>query len=113
MLAEAAGIAALGDRAYQAESRRLVPAWRAGLAAGLEKLGAFSVYPSAANYVLVRIERADLTASALRAALLSAGVAIRDCSSFPGLGQNYVRIAVARPDDQRVLFAALERSLGG
>jgi len=113
VLAEAAGIAALGDRAYQAESRRLVPTFRAGLAAGLEKLGAFSVYPSAANYILARIERADLTASALRAALLSEGVAIRDCSSFPGLGQNHVRVAVARPDDQRVFFAALERSLGG
>lgn len=109
-LAEAAAIAALADTAYQEETRRLVPEWRAALASGLEKRG-FHVHPGAANYLLVRLER-GLTGAALGAALLAEGVAIRDCASFPGLGVDHVRIAVPRPDRQQVLFAALDRCLG-
>ena len=110
-LAEAAGIAALGDTGYQAETRRLVPEWRAALASGLEKREGFRVYPAAANYLCARLERGGLTAAALRAALLGEGVAIRDCASFPGLGVDHVRIAVPRPEQQRILFAALDRCL--
>ncbi len=110
-LAAAAGIAALGDTGYPAETRRLVPAWRAALASGLEKREGFRVYPAAANYLCARLERGGLTAAALRAALLGEGVAIRDCASFPGLGVDHVRIAVARPEQQRILFAALDRCL--
>jgi len=48
----------------------------------------------------------------LRAGYAREGIAIRDCASFPGLDANHVRIAVPRPEDQRVLLAALERRLG-
>jgi len=110
-LAEAAGIAALADSAYRAQTLRVVPAWRAALCAGLEGLGGLRVYPSVTNYLLVSIERPGLTAAALAAALLRDGVAIRSGASFPGLGANHVRIAVPRPEDQQVLFAALARRL--
>src|SRR5205807_12104 len=56
-LAEAAGIAALADRAYRAQTLRVVPAWRAALCVGLEGLGGLRVYPSVTNYLLVGIER--------------------------------------------------------
>src|SRR5438876_7861 len=69
------------------------------------------VYPSVATYLLVGIERPGLTAATLAAALLRDGVAIRSGASFPGLGPNYVRIAVPRPEDQQVLLAALARRL--
>ncbi len=110
-LAEAAGIAALADSAYRAQTLRVVPAWRAALCVGLERLGGLRVYPSVTNYLLVSIERPGLTAAALAAALLRDGVAIRSGASFPGLGANHVRIAVPRPEDQQVLFAALARRL--
>ncbi len=110
-LAEAAGIAALADSAYRAQTLRVVPAWRAALCAGLEGLGGLRVYPSVTNYLLVSIERPGLTAAALAAALLRDGVAIRSGASFPGLGPNHVRIAVPRPEDQQVLLAALARRL--
>lgn len=112
-LAAVAGAAALADTAYQAETRRLVPEWRAALAAGLEKFEGVTVYPSSANYLLVRVDRPGLTSSRLAERLLGAGVAVRDCSFFPGLGREHVRIAVARPDGQQRLLAALERSLSG
>ncbi|PYM36736.1 MAG: threonine-phosphate decarboxylase [Candidatus Rokuibacteriota bacterium] len=110
-LAEAAGIAALADRAYRAQTLRVVPAWRAALCVGLERLGGLRVYPSVTNYLLVGIERPGLTAAALAAALLRDGIAIRSGASFPGLGPNHVRIAVPRPEDQQVLLAALAHRL--
>jgi len=110
-LAEAAGIAALADSAYRAQTLGVVPAWRAALRVGLEGLGGLRVYPSVTNYLLVGIDRPGFTAATLTAALLRDGVAIRSGASFPGLGPNYVRIAVPRPEDQRVLLAALARRL--
>jgi len=104
-------VSALADSAYRAQTLRVVPAWRAALRAGLEGLGGLRVYPSVTNYLLVSIERPGLTAAALAAALLRDGVAVRSGASFPGLGANHVRIAVPRPEDQQVLFAALARRL--
>jgi threonine-phosphate decarboxylase len=111
-LAEAAGVAALEDREYQESSRVLIPSWREALATGLQKFGVFRVFPGAANYLLVKLLDSRLTAPALREALLGEGIAIRDCSSFPGLGSGFVRLAVRRPEENRTLLGALETFLG-
>lgn len=110
-LAEAGGIAALADREYQERSRLLIPRWREELAGELEALGAFRVVPGVANYLLARIASADLAAPRLTAELLREGVAIRDCSSFCGLGPAFVRLAVRPPAERRVLLEALARCL--
>ena len=107
-LAEAAGIAALADREYQESFRLLVPRWREDLQSGLQKFGALRVFPGAANYLLVRLLDPGLTAPALRARLLKERIAIRDCSSFRGLGPAFIRLAVRRPEEHKVLLGTLE-----
>lgn len=92
-LAQAAGIACLEDRDYPARTRDLVAAERERLAAGINALPGLEVYPSAANYLLVRID-AGLTAPELAARLLAERVLIRDCSSFRGLSERFFRVAV-------------------
>lgn len=110
-LGEAAAVAALADREYQERFRVLVPRWREELRKGLEKLGALRVFPGAANYLLVRLLDSGLTAPVLTARLLQERIAIRDCSSFRGLGPAFIRLAVRRPEEHRVLLEALERCL--
>jgi threonine-phosphate decarboxylase len=111
-LAEAAGIAALEDSAYQLSSRLLIPRWREALATGLQKFEPVRVFPSAANYLLLKLLEPTLTAPRLREALLKERIAIRDCSSFLGLGPAHVRLAVRRPEENQTLLHALVALLG-
>jgi histidinol-phosphate/aromatic aminotransferase/cobyric acid decarboxylase-like protein len=73
---------------------------RERLAAGLT--GA-RVWPSAANFLLLRV--AD--GPAIVASLRERGIAVRPCGSFPGLGDDYLRVAVRGEPDDSVLASAL------
>jgi threonine-phosphate decarboxylase len=97
-----AALAALEDRAYLEQTRRVLPALRSELAAGLRALG-LEPSRSVANYLCFAVP----SASALGAALLERGIAVRDCSSYSGLEfDRHVRVAVrAREDNQRLLAA--------
>jgi len=78
---------------------------RARLADGLRGLaGVRRVYPSAGNFLLVRF--AD--AGAAFAALLGAGVVVRDMRAMPQLG-DALRISVGTAEECRRVLAALDR----
>ena len=87
--AQAAGLAALGDRAHVEAGRRAAAEARAYLVPRLEALG-YRCLPSTTNFWLVEVG----DAAALRGRLLRRGIMVRDCSSF-GLPA-YIRLA-ARP----------------
>jgi histidinol-phosphate aminotransferase len=88
-LAQAAGLAALGDREHLDAGRRLARKAKAFLVDGLARLG-LDCLPSRTNFWLVRVG----DAAALRRDLVRRGILVRDCTSFglPG----HVRLA-ARP----------------
>jgi histidinol-phosphate aminotransferase len=77
----------------------------------LEELASLpvQVWPSPANYLLVRSELPDL-----RARLLDRGVAVRRGETFPGLDSTFVRITI-HPDPQAraTLVARLRDALSG
>ena len=91
-LAQAAGLAALEDEGHVEAARVVILGAKAYLRGELDALG-LAVTPSAANFLLVKV---DAPAS-LRTALLRRGVAVRDCSSF-GLPE-HIRIAMRRPEE--------------
>lgn len=91
-LAQAAGLAALGDAEHVEAGRRLARRARVWLVDALERLGLRCV-PSRAGFWLVEVG----SGRQARDALLRRGILIRDAASF-GL-PNYVRIA-ARPLDE-------------
>lgn len=77
---------------------------RARLLDGLRALpGVRRIYPSAGNFLLVRFEDAD----AAFAALLAAGVVVRDMRTMPQLG-DALRITVGSTEECRRVLAALE-----
>ena len=85
--AQAAGVAALREKAYVAESKQLIRQERKWLQEQLKTLG-IRVYDSAANYIFFR------GPEGLTEKLLKQQIIIRDCSGYPGLGEGYYRIAV-------------------
>ncbi|WP_423792477.1 histidinol-phosphate transaminase [Methanocaldococcus indicus] len=58
----------------------------------LKKFKDINVYPSEANYLLVELK--TMKSKDFCEELLKRGVIVRDCSSFEGLGDNYVRISI-------------------
>jgi threonine-phosphate decarboxylase len=101
--AQVAGIASLSDPAYCERTRSYVSAERDRLATALARLGSFDIFPSRANYLLLRIRNGS-SAAALRSRLLESGVLIRDCGNFEGLDGSYFRIAVRlREENERLV----------
>ena len=96
---------AIADRAYRDWYLEQAAASRALLTAACERLG-LRTWPSAANFVLVRVSDAPGTVRALAAR----GVMVRDRSGDPGCGQ-CIRITAGIVEDSRRAIMALEEVL--
>lgn len=114
MLAQRAAMAALRDVRHASRSIRFMKQERPRLLKGLEQLPGCSVFPSAANFILMELpvgQKAKTTVAILR----RQGLLVRDCSAVPGLNNRSVRVAVrTRGDNDRLLraFSAAIRSGG-
>jgi histidinol-phosphate/aromatic aminotransferase/cobyric acid decarboxylase-like protein len=97
---------ALAACAAEVSTPRLVAAEVAGaraeLLAALREMPRTTVWPSAANFLLVHAADGPEIAAGLR----RHGVAVRPAASFPGLGDEHLRIAVRPPADNARLLAA-------
>lgn len=103
-VAIAAAKVALTATAYKEESLRLIPQLREQLADGLRNLG-LHVYPSAANYLLLRLTAAH--ADEIVTALRQEGILLRSCSNFSPLDAHYLRVAVRTGEENQRLINAL------
>ena len=74
---------------------------------GFEQL---EVFESRANYLLIRLGQ-NLSGENLYRQLLEYGIAIRRCSNYPGLGDNFIRIAVRTQAENDQLIEALHHVL--
>ena len=109
ILAEVAAIAALADRDFARQTWDWLPPTRDRLLDGLHSLSRLHPIPGAANFLLVKI---DGSATELQRALLQQyQILIRDCLSFPELGDSYFRIAVRSDRDNQNLLQALAHLL--
>ena len=100
-LAQAAGVAALHERAFLQRTRALIPTERQWLREQLEALG-FWVCPSHANYLLFH------GTEELRECLRERGIAIRGCGNYHGLEAGWYRIAVRLHEENERLIAAMK-----
>lgn len=106
LLAQAAGVAALGEQAFLQRARSTIFTERQWLSAQLRDLG-FWVCPSAANYLLFQ------GPAGLHKALLEQRIAIRSCDNYYGLGPGWYRIAVKLHGENERLISAMAAVLQG
>lgn len=104
---QSAGLAALGFRDEMERRVRTLVAERERLAARLSGLPGLGVYPSGANFVLVR---AGGDGHALWQAMVDRGVLVRDFSRWPRL-DDCLRITVGAPEENDRCVAALREIL--
>jgi len=106
-LAIAAGIAVLSDQGFQQKTWTWLKTARAQLFTGLTAISGLQPLTNAANYLLVQTE---IAGSILQKELLQNNqILIRDCLSFPELGDRYFRVAVRLEHENQKLIDALSK----
>ncbi|HIK55126.1 MAG TPA: threonine-phosphate decarboxylase [Synechococcales cyanobacterium M55_K2018_004] len=104
-LAAAAAIAVLQDTSFQQQTWDWLAAARPALQSGLAAIAGLTPFPSVANYLLVKT---TISAVALQRQLLRQHrILIRDCVSFPELGDRFFRVAVRKPEENQALLEGL------
>ncbi|MBI4115994.1 MAG: threonine-phosphate decarboxylase [Candidatus Omnitrophica bacterium] len=105
-LAQKLGIVAFRDTAFAEESRSWLAAERDWLVAHLGQIPLLKVFPSVANFLLVKHAH-QLEKEPLLEAIGKQGIYLRDLTEFPGLGPSYFRVAVRKREDNLKLIEAL------
>jgi len=103
-LTQAAALFMLERLEVLEEQAARIRAERAGLGAALARLPGVTVFPSQANFFLVRVPEAERTDAALK----RQGVLVKNL--HPWL-RNCLRITVGTPEENRILLTALQEGL--
>jgi threonine-phosphate decarboxylase len=108
-LAAGAAAEAIQDHEYARRTLVAVGDQRRWLSQALATTGV-TVYPSSANFLLLRLPAAAPTSARVRRRLIADhGVVVRDCRSFDGLSNGrFIRVAVRLRDENERLVRALE-----
>lgn len=106
-LAQAVGEALVEEEAFVVETRRWLARTRAKLAADLGGVPGVTVFPSAANYLLFRLDLPGATVRDLQEALGRKGILIRSGHTFRGLSAAWGRVAVRTERENDVLVEAI------
>lgn len=106
-LAQVAGVVALLESGYLSKARAVIKEERRFLYDNIKKLESFCPLKSDSNFFLVHLQARN--SRQFRDRLLKkSGVLVRDCSTFTGMGTQYIRIAVRMRRENIVLLKALE-----
>ena len=106
-LAQAAGVAALGDATYIQHSREYIFEARQQLFETLSAIPGLNPLPPTANFIFCRLGEGLPNAPRLVALMGQQGFLLRDCSNYRGLDDRCLRLAVRRRQDNLNLAAVL------
>lgn len=107
--AQAAGRACCSEREFLSKSREYISKERNRLISAIRSFGLI-VFKSDANFLLVRNDMESK--KPLREELSDRGIKVRDCRTFTGLDDSYIRIGVRTEEENDALISALEDIYG-
>ena len=77
----------------------------------LTKIDSLNVFPSKSNFILIGIKDTGFTASELALELMKKGIIVRDCTSFKGLDEYWIRISICTLDDDKKFIESIKEVL--
>jgi threonine-phosphate decarboxylase len=110
ILAQTAAIASINDEEFIDESKSFIKRERQFLFKELLKTG-LKVYESQANFFLIDLREAKIKAPEMKKRLVEKGMLIRDCCSFNGLDEYFIRICVRKREENLRLLEELRHIL--
>jgi threonine-phosphate decarboxylase len=102
--AQKAGIRCLADEPFRVKTKRFIERERPYLFSQLADIEGLQPYSSATNFILSKITRKGLTSGRLYEGLAKKGILVRDCRSFRGLGNKFIRVAVKKRKQNELLI---------
>lgn len=107
-MAQAAAVAALGDKAFLAKSAKVNADGYKQLTQAFEELG-LEYVPSCGNFVLVKVGDDDSAGARVNLSLLKQGIIVRPVGNY-GLPQ-WIRVSIGLPDENAAFITALKNVL--
>lgn len=106
-LAVVAGETMFADNEYIEKTRNLILSERNRLSDKLSQSGRYKVYPSHSNFLLLKILDESVTSSYLFDKAIRRNLMIRDCSTFEGFKERFIRICIMNISDNDKLLSCL------
>ena len=97
-LAQAYTKAALNDVDYIKQTKQELNEERAFMYNALDALEGITVYPPSANFILFQVNQEGITANYINEELKKYNMIVRNCDSYVGLTNHWVRIAIKDHD---------------
>ena len=99
------------DKEYIEESIRKGIESRQYLFDEISKIDGLNPFPSKSNFILIGIRDTGYTASELALKLMEKGIIVRDCTSFKGLDEYWIRISICTLEDDKKFIDILKEVL--
>lgn len=106
--AQAGGIVALDEKAYLFDAVKMIKSEKVKLCDGLKSNG-MEVYPPAANYIFFKCKDGKRFCEEMK----KYNVLVRNCGNYPGLTDDYLRIAVRTPEENQYFLQVMKEVTNG
>ena len=103
-IAQKSSIKALSDKLHLSKTLNLIRNESKFLSDSISKITGFTCYDSDTNFILIK---SRIKSNQVQDKLLKKNILIRDCSTFRGLDNNFIRIAVRTHKENLKLVEAL------
>ena len=105
-VAQKMGIKALSDTSHLRRTRKIIAREGKFLKDSISKMSGFTCHDSDANFILIRTK---MNSKQLQKKLLKKNILVRDCSTFRGLNNNFIRVAIRTHKENLKLVETLRR----
>ena len=112
VLAQKAGATALSDEDYRRDTLRWLAEERAYMTEALQGIHGMRIFPPSVNFVLADVRNTGKAASYILSCMKRKGILLRDCSNYPSLDANYLRMAIRGHEENQKLMDAWKEIVG-
>ena len=99
------------DKEYIEESIKKGIESRQYLYDEVSKIEGLNVFPSKSNFMLINVKETGFTATELALELMKKGIIVRDCTSFKGLDEYWIRISICTLEEDERFIEILKEVL--
>jgi threonine-phosphate decarboxylase len=104
-LAQMAASAALSSTSHLNKTRHLIKNELKFMIDSISKINGLTCYDSSTNFVLIK---SKMNSKTIQKKLMEKKILVRDCSTFRGLGNKFIRVAIRTHKENVKLIRALE-----
>ena len=104
-VAQKTSINALSDKSHLPKTRKMIKKESKYLKDSILKLKGYTCYDSDTNFILIK---SKMSSNQLQKKLLKRNILVRNCNTFRGLGNNFIRIAIRTHKENFKLIEALK-----